>query len=848
MSNINDVIKYKINNSIFPFLWLHHESKEKLKRTIDSIYKSGIKGFCIESRPHPDFLGKTWWEDLDFIFEQAEKRGMKVWILDDSHFPTGYVAGRVPQKLQKKFLYIKQLDYAGPVKNAKILLKYVNPTGVFAPKKDTDQILKVLIAKKTADNQIDSDTITDITDKLADNILTLDLPSGQSRIFVLVQTYDGGEKETEKYLNPLVKEATEVLVNEVYEQHYKHYQKLFGTTILGFFSDEPRFGNAHGSFSQIGQTNMVLPWRDDMLETYFAPDYKLLPLLTTTTDVHHQEINIRYKYMAIVSKLYAKNFAQVLQKWCQEHGVAHIGHLLEDNGAHTRLGYGAGHYFRAMTGFDMAGIDVVLNQIMPGLDTGYYQAMTKSGWNGEFFHYGLADLANSAAQLEPRKRRRSMVELFGAYGWAEGLPLMKYIADHMMVRGINHFVPHAFNSNKFPDPDCPPHFYADGNEPEQKYYPVLFKYINRVSAILSDSKELCQVAVLYHAENEWLDATAMPFEKVTKRLYQNQVPHELVTIDYLKDCLISKNSFQINDHKFTCLIIPQTKYITNELAQIIEKLSKNGIQVFFVNKLPQCDEDLNDISGELAKAQILPLAEIAGTVKDKADISLLKNNKNLRLYRFKSSDDNGVFFFNESIHQNIDEEVMLSQKHDVYAFDPMTLKLELLGKQVQNFHLKLAAGHTCFILFDSDYDAEQHHDKSLIKEKEISNWDLKIAGQCFKNFELRDVNSLPGFKNYSGKSSYSTTITVEKLLDEFKINLGQIGEVAELKVNGKLVGRTIEQNTIFAITPFLKIGSNKIEVETVNNLAIKIQDPESQFGIIPPAGLIGPVKLKIYQS
>ena len=848
MSDVNDVIKYKINNSIFPFLWLHHESKEKLKRTIDSIDKSGIKGFCIESRPHPDFLGKTWWEDLDFIFEQAEKRGMKVWILDDSHFPTGYVAGRVPQKLQKKFLYIKQLDYAGPVQNAKVLLKYVNPTGVFAPKKDTDQILKVLIAKKTADNQIDSDTITDVTDKLADNILTLDLPSGQSRIFVLVQTYDGGEKETEQYLNPLVKEATEVLVNEVYEQHYKHYQKLFGTTILGFFSDEPRFGNAHGSFSQIGQTNMVLPWRDDMLETYFAPDYKLLPLLTTTTDVHHQEINIRYKYMAIVSKLYAKNFAQVLQKWCQEHDVAHIGHLLEDNGAHTRLGYGTGHYFRAMTGFDMAGIDVVLNQIMPGLDTGYYQAMTKSGWNGEFFHYGLADLANSAAQLEPRKRRRSMVELFGAYGWAEGLPLMKYIADHMMVRGINHFVPHAFNSNKFPDPDCPPHFYADGNEPEQKYYPVLFKYINRVSAILSDSKELCQVAVLYHAENEWLDATAMPFEKVTKRLYQNQVPHELVTIDYLKDCLIGENSFRINDHKFTCLIIPQTKYITNELAQIIEKLSKNGIQVFFVNKLPQGDEDLNDISSELAKAQILPLAEIARTVKDKADISLLKNNKNLRLYRFKSSDDNGVFFFNENIHQSIDEEVMLSQKHDVYAFDPMTLKLELLGKQIQTFHLKLAAGHTCFILLDNDYDAERHHDKSLIEEKEISNWDLKIAGQCFKNFELRDVNALPGFKNYSGKSSYSTTITVDKLLDEFKINLGQIGEVAELKVNGKLVGRTIEQNTIFAITPFLKIGSNKIEVETVNNLAIKIQDPESQFGIIPPAGLIGPVKLKIYQS
>lgn len=848
MNNINDVIKYKINNSNFPFLWLHHESKEKLKRTIDSIYDSGIRGFCIESRPHPDFLGKTWWEDLDFIFKYAEEKGMKVWILDDSHFPTGYVDGRVPKKLQKKFLYIKQLDYAGPVKNAKILLKYVNPTGVFAPKKNSDKILKVLIAKKTADNQIDSDTITDVTANLSNNVLNLDLPSGQSSIFVLLQTYDGGEKETENYLNPLVKEATQILVDEVYEQHYQHYQKLFGKTILGFFSDEPRFGNVHGCFNQIGQTNMVLPWRDDMLETYFAQDYKLLPLLTTTTDVHHREIKIRFKYMDIVSKLYAKNFAQVLQKWCQEHGVEHIGHLLEDNGTHARLGYGAGHYFRAMTGFDMAGIDVVLNQIMPGLDTGYYQAMTKSGWNGEFFHYGLADLANSVAQLEPSKKRRSMVELFGAYGWAEGLPLMKYIADHMLVRGINHFVPHAFNSNEFPDPDCPPHFYADNNEPEQEYYPVLFKYINRISAILSDSKEICHVAVLYHAENEWLDSDAMPFEKVTKHLYQNQIPHELVTIDYLKDCLISKNQFQINDHKFNSLIIPQTKYITNELARIVEKLSKNDIKVFFVNKLPECDENLNSISEQLAKTQILPLTKIACAVKNNLDISLLNNNKDLRLYRFKNKEYNGAFLFNENIHKNLDEKIELNQKHDVYVFDPMTLKLELLGKQVQNFHLNLEAGHTCFILFDNDYDVENCSRKLLIDEKEISNWDLRIEDQYFKSFELRDVNSLPGLENYSGKSSYSTIIKIDKLSDEFMINIGQIGEVAELKVNGKLVGRTIEQNSIFAITSFLKVGTNKIEIETVNNLAIKIQDSESQFGIIPPAGLLGPVKLKIYQS
>ncbi|MFR6327621.1 MAG: hypothetical protein ACLUOI_01455 [Eisenbergiella sp.] len=55
-----------------------------------------------------------------------------------------------------------------------------------------------------------------------------------------------------------------------------------------------------------------------------------------------------------------------------------------------------------------------------------------------------------------------MCEIFGNYGWAEGAQTMKWLTDFMLVRGINVFVPHAFSPKDFPDPDCPPHFYAHG--------------------------------------------------------------------------------------------------------------------------------------------------------------------------------------------------------------------------------------------------------------------------------------------------------------------------------------------------------------------------------------------------
>lgn len=146
---------------------------------------------------------------------------------------------------------------------------------------------------------------------------------------------------------------------------------------------------------------MVLPWRDGMLEEFFNDDYLQLPLLTTVS-ANGQEKKIRYKYMNLVSKLYSHNFTKVLSDWCHEHEVNYIGHLIEDNGSHTRLGYGAGHYFRALDAQDMAGIDVVLNQIMPGMDNTWFKSMTGAGWNGEFFHYGLAKMGASLGHLDPK--------------------------------------------------------------------------------------------------------------------------------------------------------------------------------------------------------------------------------------------------------------------------------------------------------------------------------------------------------------------------------------------------------------------------------------------------------------
>ena len=97
--------RQKMKNGLYPFFWQHGEEHAILSEYMDKIAESGMKGVCIEARPHPDFVGDQWWSDLDLILAKAKENEMKVWILDDSHFPTGYANGKVkecyPQYLKK---------------------------------------------------------------------------------------------------------------------------------------------------------------------------------------------------------------------------------------------------------------------------------------------------------------------------------------------------------------------------------------------------------------------------------------------------------------------------------------------------------------------------------------------------------------------------------------------------------------------------------------------------------------------------------------------------------------------------------------------------------------------------
>ena len=850
MDGYKTIFKKEVENYLFPFFWQHGEDHKVLEEYVDKIYESGMKALCVEARPHPDFVGNQWWSDMDCILKKVKEKDMKMWILDDSHFPTGYANGKIvkdyPQYL-KSYLYVRRFDVQGPMKQVRIDLRITRGRSFTGKVTQRFNVLGVYIAKRTTQStedfdSIDPTTLVDITSqmRMSDRLLTLDVPEGAYSIFTVFETDKGNEEATKDYLNPLIKEATQVLIDEVYEPHYQHYKDEFGKTILGFFSDEPRFGNDKGPECPIGK-DMPLPWRDG-LEKELGFEMKYLPLLWYVGN--GKEGEIRFQYMDLITKLYNENFTEVLASWCEKHGVWYLGHTIEDNGAHARLGYGTGHFFRGQQGMHVSGIDVIGGQIVPGMNY-HHDAFSTGGSNGEFYHYALAKLGSSAAHLDPKKEGRLMCEAFGAYGWNEGLRMMKWIADSLMVRGVNFIVPHAFDPKDFPDWDCPPHFYAHGHNPQFRMFSTLDNYMNRVMSIFRDGHYPAKVGVFYPAEMEWA-GNYMPIEKVCRALTEKQISFDIVSRDYLLQASISNNVYTINKTRFECLIIPYGMSMPNDMIGVLNEMVENNIQVIFIDAYPtKVLGYYQDIQWDKVKehSTVHSLSELE--LKEYQSISLSSVEKDLVMSEYVREDKHIYMFFNENMGKEIHTTIQFKEEGNIYRYDAFEDALyEFDGS------LKLSPYQSSiYVICDETLPAKKEKKIAYHSVELPKNWTVKFVDSMhYPNFNevidcssLACVQNIPGYEAKSGTVQYSAKIHLEK--KETVLDLGKVHESVQVFMNDQLVDTKICYPYTFDLTDFICEGENEIKIEVTNTLGTKQRDYLSHFLMIEPFGIEGDVSL-----
>ena len=262
---------------IFPFLWMRGEEESILRREIEKIAACGIRAICVEARPHDDFCGPGWWHDMDIVLDEAKRRDMCIWILDDKHFPTGYANGLIETKYperKKQYLACTVADVFGSARpltlNVQRMLKpsigfWEIGDPVDYAERANNRLVALTALRFEEESRFHEDAI-DLTATVDEQgFAHFTLPEGAWRVHAIYRTRtDGGNPS---YINMLDAVSAHTQIEGVYEAHYAHYAGEFGKTIAGFFSDEPQFGNISDQVfdTKLGKKKMPLPWSDEML-------------------------------------------------------------------------------------------------------------------------------------------------------------------------------------------------------------------------------------------------------------------------------------------------------------------------------------------------------------------------------------------------------------------------------------------------------------------------------------------------------------------------------------------------------------------------------------------------------
>ena len=841
----------KHGNYLLPFLWLcGDETIEETRLIVEKIEQTGARAFCVESRGFSDFE-KSWWEKLDVLFEEAQKRDMKVWVVDETQCsPTGHAYGLVGTKYKdrrKIHLVEAHVDVVGPNNGACLL---VGKTGVYMKTEEQDGLICAYAYKRTGNgDEFDIENSIPLTEKIKGNFLYWDIPDGVYRIYYVFKTRKYVEAHKDDFIDFINKDSVDVLIEHVYEDYYRRYGHLFGNTFVGFFSDEPTIDNYHSFIdyinpnyydTKVGTIGLTLAWTDELKEVMEKNlGYSIDPYLPALWyDCGGREKELRFAYMDALSELYRVHFSERVGKWCREHGVMYIGHVIEDNGLHCRCGHGAGHYFRAESGQDMPGIDIVLHQVLPGFAD--YSSVA-SGFSGhlmdnEMFHYLLGKLNSSAAHTYPQYDNRAMCEVMIAYGWAEGTRLAKWLVDFLLVRGTNYFVTHAFRPVF--DNFLAPHFGSVGSgDPQFKGICELLTYINKASHLLQGA-HVASVGVLYHAFAEWYNTDGyMKTETVGKRLYDNHIDYDVIAEDILKKLTVGNGMLHILQASYDCLLVPYAPELPEKIMKALRDLEKRGGKVIFIDGTPN----------NYGNSTVVALDELCKTLRQQGVGDIFIDGASYIRHYHAKCDGNDVFmFFNENISQTFNGKIVLNKKGECAVID-------LLGDGSYQTYcdgeldLTLSPYQSLIVVFGGTVETQKTPLLNGLTAKAFEGeYTISVASrENMENFvffektkELKAINLPDRLPEFSGAVRYETELNLKKT-GRVVLEFENVGDNAELFVNGKRCGMRICPPYRFDVSNAVQVGHNEIVAVAYNTLANEVQDNVSMFIPLAPTGITG---------
>ncbi len=836
-STIESLLNGKTGKHIFPILSLHGEDEETIRSYIGIIDRANCKGLVLDGRRHPDFCGPNWWQDLDVVLEEAQKRKMRVWISDGLRCPGGAANTALRSaepKLHRQALVATMLEYKGHArriildlwkdfpphpKSFGLFMKTAMKTVLGTQTFDDDEILAVYAVN--GEGQLQR---YPVPEKGEDFIF--DKPDGDWTLYAVGTTRNLSlEKD---YLNLADTDSVKLLIDTVYEPHYKRYPKEFGKSIAGFFSDHRTLTGAFGFDPEmLGQKFAAFPVSDELkseLQTRFGTNWlQKLYLLWDETDTHKEAAaNVRFQYMDALTSLVRDHFSYQISTWCFGHNVEYIGCSEELRAAHA---------FRTFEGYDM------------GSATGSLDSAVE---------------AVSAGALEPHKSGNSMTVLFGDLGPQEGLRLEKELADRFLVRGINHFIPRAFSPR--PSSEGRHLFYAGGNDPQFGHLPALFSYMNRCADLITGGRHVASAAVLYDVENRWAEiGKAGSGADIVNLLSDSSICADLVPSDVFANPDFYHTELEegltIHTQSYRVLLIPPCDALPRAVAEAVGALTGTGFPVWFIGSKPtrilgeSSTYETERLLQLLEGAEIVALSDITKKMLDQglADVivSVAQNSRarSLRVFHYLGSPS--LYLFSNESKLPWSGTVTVSDTTDCFLYDAWRNEASEAAVSYtdcgMSLPLSLNPEESIFLILEglderlfakpfepakdplapSDWVrtilTPQAASKAITTPQPASAGSIASAGLAASKAVTFPDTLAEEIPDFSGIVRYETTFTME-INEPVTLEITDAEESVEVFLNGQSLGIGFRPPFCYNLQPKLREGVNELRIDVATTM------------------------------
>ena len=533
----------------------------EVRRDLDEMRSLGFRAVTVQAGVNLPFayLSEDYFKFFRMLVAEAKQRDMRVWIVDDIGYPSGFAGGlftrEKPELRMQTLVVAERIAVAGgetlrrEVPEATVAVTAIGEghATIAVPVKDgriewtapQGSWQVVIVAHRFETSPTRSETNL----KLA----TEPRPNTNN-----VQAKDQSQS-LEDYLNP---GATRQFLAFTHEQYKKYLGEEFGRTILGFRGDEP-------DYSVSG-----LPWTQSFFDRFQqVKGYDIRPWLATFllprgSQMTQEQARARADYWDVFSILFAESFFKVQGDWCAANHLEYQVHLNHEE-AELELTHSEGDFFRDMRAVQVPGIDTTRHQI----------------WTDTISDFPR--LASSASHVYGKPR--AFTESFASYKPPADVAMARYVLNEQFARGVNLAELMYFPSSNV------------GGRPRttlmgEPGFAALMEYVGRLSYLMSMGRPTASVALYLPSSSLWLNDRAADgqFVSAERLLSEHQIDFDIVSEDALaKDLTAGKGTFAtMSGNSYRTVIVPSASLLSQQALDRLHGFAAGGGRVLFLGRTP----------------------------------------------------------------------------------------------------------------------------------------------------------------------------------------------------------------------------------------------------------------------